>query len=166
MKKLLALMFAFTLVLSLSACGILSRAVEDNDAAETTSPAGDTSDTSDTAATTQATASKIITEEVAIDADTTEAQEYHFASEHEEFSFAADGTLTEYLRIFTFLDDADKDEGLANAKVSFSSEGTVELRGNTVVVNISTFDGMPLNERTIDEVRNHLKQEGQQFSEQ
>jgi len=106
---------------------------------------------------------QIITEEKATNAESTARMYYLASSQHEEFTFDRNGTLTKYLRIYTFVDGANKENGLEAVKGNGAVNARIE--GNTIVIEGDYSATRENKDITYDKVKSDLNEAGTKYTE-
>ena len=108
---------------------------------------------------------QIITEDKATDVESMARLYYFAASMHEEFTFDKSGALTKYLKVYTFLDGANKQQGLENAIANGISAANVKIEGNTLVINNETYLAIyAISDVKYDKVKETLDNDGTKYT--
>ncbi|MDR3299038.1 MAG: hypothetical protein LBU43_03305 [Candidatus Accumulibacter sp.] len=153
MKKIIALALALVLAISLAACG-----------EKDTGSTGGNSNTPGTSrgGSNNSNAQSLITEDIKT-GEGSEARNYYYADTvHEEFTFAKDGTLTGYKKIYSFVKGADKEKAL---KYITLAEFKAAIEGNTLVVDGNgNYLGFHYAESNLNEIKKRLNDRGAKYT--
>jgi hypothetical protein len=107
-------------------------------------------------------ATKLITEERKTGEGSEARDSYLADSYHEEFSFAKDGALAGYKKIYTFVESADKEKAL---KYITFAEFTATIDGNTLVVDGNgNYLGFPYADSNFDEIKKRLDEKNVKYT--
>ena len=92
-----------------------------------------------------------------------EARDQYFADTvREEFTFEKNGILTDYKRIYTFVDSADKEKALDRIT---AADFKANINGNTLVVDgDGNYLGFPYADSNFDEIKERADSRGTQYT--
>ena len=103
---------------------------------------------------------QIITEQVAIAEDSPAWRQFQAKSTYEKFIFNGDA-LSQYVKIYIFRDDADKEDAL---EMSIKGGFDAKIDGETLVIVSETYRFFPCSKFDFDGIKERLNEDNVKFS--